>query len=637
MSKLPGKSVLLLLAFFMFPVFAQAQAASQAELSLLNLEAYPRITAYLDLRDAQGNFISGLQAQNLTISENDQTLPAVELNQLRPGGQFVVAISPGTSFAIRDEGGLTRYDHVSAALRGWIETHNPQDTDDLSLVTTEGTQVSHLASPTNWLEALDAFQPELETALPNLNPLSLAIDLASDVTPRVGMGQAVLFITPAPTADNDDTLQNLADRASMAGVQVHVWLVDSSAFFNNIGANALRDLAAQTGGQFFAFSGTETLPEVGAYLEPLRNVYQLAYDSTITTSGEHQVSVAVSGEGWQITSNALSFNLDILPPNPIFISPPQNIIRTLPDEVDNTATFFLPTQQTLDILIEFPDGFERELVRSALYVDDALVAVNTAPPFDSFTWFLEAYTEDGRHVLRVEVEDILGLTGVTIDTPVQITIQRPPQGLWVTLSKYGSVLAVSAVALAGGVLLLVMVLAGRIGPRSMAASTRKAFKDPVTQPVTPKLEPPTSPHPRRRLATLTSRLRRSPRQTTTQPLAYLARLSEADQPLSITAIPITSPEVIFGCDPSLATIILDHPSIDALHARLRQGKEPDDFTLSDNESVAGTWVNYAPVSTEGARLEQGDIIHIGRVGFRFTLRKPTRPRTPVIIVEEAQE
>jgi hypothetical protein len=48
-------------------------------------------------------------------------------------------------------------------------------------------------------------------------------------------------------------------------------------------------------------------------------------------------------------------------------------------------------------------------------------------------------------------------------------------------------------------------------------------------------------------------------------------------------------------------------------------------------SSAGTWINYTPVSGEGACLEHGDLIHIGRVGFRFSLQKSGRSRKTVIV------
>lgn len=44
--------------------------------------------------------------------------------------------------------------------------------------------------------------------------------------------------------------------------------------------------------------------------------------------------------------------------------------------------------------------------------------------------------------------------------------------------------------------------------------------------------------------------------------------------------------------------------------------------LLDNNSIAGTWVNYTPVSIEGSCLRHGDLIHFARVGFRFETDPP---------------
>jgi pSer/pThr/pTyr-binding forkhead associated (FHA) protein len=63
-------------------------------------------------------------------------------------------------------------------------------------------------------------------------------------------------------------------------------------------------------------------------------------------------------------------------------------------------------------------------------------------------------------------------------------------------------------------------------------------------------------------------------------------------------------------------------------------KEDGSFRLVDEGSVAGTWVNYSSVSSDGVTLEHGDLIHIGRVNFRFTQRDPLRQRKPVITKEE---
>jgi predicted component of type VI protein secretion system len=73
--------------------------------------------------------------------------------------------------------------------------------------------------------------------------------------------------------------------------------------------------------------------------------------------------------------------------------------------------------------------------------------------------------------------------------------------------------------------------------------------------------------------------------------------------------------------------------VEGLHARLIR-KEDGSFWLSDQGSVAGTWINYCPVPTEGAPVEHGDLLNIGRIGFRFTQREPHHPRKPVVVLLE---
>ena len=52
--------------------------------------------------------------------------------------------------------------------------------------------------------------------------------------------------------------------------------------------------------------------------------------------------------------------------------------------------------------------------------------------------------------------------------------------------------------------------------------------------------------------------------------------------------------------------------------RLQDGQ----FLIADQKTVAGTWVNYAPINNiEGCQLEDGDLVHLGKFGFRFMLNK----------------
>jgi hypothetical protein len=124
--------------------------------------------------------------------------------------------------------------------------------------------------------------------------------------------------------------------------------------------------------------------------------------------------------------------------------------------------------------------------------------------------------------------------------------------------------------------------------------------------------------------------RRPQRQSTPAAFAFLTPLSESEsiaQPISLAA-----DDLSLGSSPAHVSIVLDDPSLEKLHARMR--READTYRVLDENSVAGTWVNYLPVSSKGVLLAHGDIVHIGRMKLRFTLRKPGHIRKPVIRQQE---
>jgi predicted component of type VI protein secretion system len=89
----------------------------------------------------------------------------------------------------------------------------------------------------------------------------------------------------------------------------------------------------------------------------------------------------------------------------------------------------------------------------------------------------------------------------------------------------------------------------------------------------------------------------------------------------------------FGTDPVQSMHVLDDPSIAPLHARIQQTGEGI-FTIFDQGSVAGTWVNYEAVTREGARLRHGDRIHFGQMQYRFDLSQPPAESEPKVIFQK---
>jgi hypothetical protein len=596
---------------------AQAQGSARLSLYALQTDTFPSISAELDVFDASGSFVSGLSRADITLLEDNLPRPVTSLEELQPGTEFALALDPGPFFAYRDINAVTRFDKIMKALMEWAATHPDSLGDDLSFLPTGGTPVTHLETTPAISDALAAYKPDLNTLVSSPQTLSAALDAVSEPNSQPGRKPVVLYITNLPAAGDIPQLQNLTKRAAASIIRVDVWIIASQAFFSTSGATALKDLAIQTGGQYFLFSGAEPLPGPDTYLAPLRHTYQLKYFSSLLTSGEHTLAVQVSLDGEPVTSADVPFELDIQPPNPILVAPPQQIVRTAPDARTTAVASFIPTQQTISIIIEFADKRTRPLVRTVLYVDGVKTAENTSAPFDRFTWDLKGYITSGQHTLTVEAEDNLGLSKVSLGVPVLVTIVRPRFGLLPWLSRNSLWVALGAILFAGGGLLVILTRS-RIKNRRKALTDRGARNDPLTQPI----------HPERRRREL-HLARKSPDNTSE---AYLVRLKDDGQPITAPAIPISTAEVIFGSDPIQATYILDDPSVSPLHARLKE--KHGEYILSDEKSVAGTWINYEQL-TGPQILKHGDVIHFGRLSYRFMLRNP--PELPTPLVSPAKE
>ncbi len=624
----------LILIFLLLPLPANAQNAASAKLSSPMLEAFPRITAYLSVRNSQGQFVRGLQASDLRVIEDERALYPTELDELRSGAQLVLAISPGQTFTVRNSQGTSRFNAIINHLDAWADTRMGSTIDDLSVITPGGVESSHIDNPARWLAALQASGVETENATPDLSVLSRAVEVAGDPAARPGMGRAVLLVCAPFEGELEVPIQNIATLASQMDTRIFIWLIAPPAAPVNAATQQLLSLADLTGGQSFTFSGEESLPDLETYLEPLRSIYQLTYTSKMKSGASHQVQIEIDTSEGTIGSNIQLFNLDIQPPNPMFVSPPLEIKRVPAPEpvssgVEETAANYMPDSQSLQILVDFPDGLTRPIERTSLYVNGELVAENTQPPFDQFTWEFTDLPPSGSHSLRVEAQDSLGLTGNSIETIIQVNSQRPTINIWSLLTRNAPTITVLIVLMAGAVLLLVLILGGRITPGALRIRQRiRRYSDPVTQPVIANkdAEP-------KRLPGWANRLQWPTRRVKPQVFAYLQLISDDSETTKTKPIPISTDEITIGKDPILATLVLDDLSVEGLHARLMR-QDDHNFWLVDEGSVAGTWINYTPISPEGAALQHGDLIHFGRVGFRYTLRKPTQIRKPVIIISE---
>jgi len=633
------KSLLLLLCLGLFLSVVPAAQAQQpaATVTLYNADAtaFPAVSAFVDVFDAQRIFASGLKPEAVTVAENGQPLPADSLIEMAIPLQMVVAVNQGPGLDARNATGISRFSRVSQVIAQWAQSRPSDLPDDLSLVSQAGPVINHAAAA-DFSVGLNGFQPDMRAAVPNLQSLATALDVVGAQTQRLGMKRAVFFITPQMQDANLAALiEPLMQRAIEENVRIFVWYVDANTTFTNTSAAIFNNLAIQTGGSMFQYSGEERFPDPEVYFSGLRRVYLLNYTSRVTTSGEQAVTVQVNLPGGPVTSTGQRFSLNIQPPNPFPVAPALQVTRQAPADDPFNTELLLPETQEIEIIVEFPDGHPRTLTRTTLYVDGVVMDENTAEPFNKFTWDLKAYTSSNEHQIVVEAVDELGLSKSSMSVPVTVTVVKPPSGPAALLAKYRTPITFGSILLAGLVLFFILI-SGRFNLPTLrrAREARRAKHDPLTQPVQARDDAPVTKKTRRPL--IQFRKTESVAGSVVDAPAALIRVSVEGQFAAIPPIPMNGKEVILGTDPTQCTIILDNPSVSSVHARIRI-TDDGGYLLQDNNSIGGTWVNYEPVKRDGCRLMHGDMVNFGQLAYRFMLKTPPPVSPPKITLQNADE
>jgi len=619
-------------------VHAQQASLASATVYSVDYSTFPTSSALVDVFNAQGIFASGLSPEAVTVIEDGQLIPVDSLIELAVPLQLVVAVNQGLPLDARDSTGLSRFQRVSQVLMQWAQSRPPDLPDDFSLVSQAGPIINH-ATATQFVEGLNSFQPDLRAATPNLQSLAIALDTVSAQTPRLGMKRTILLITPHMEDPNLAAVMDpLLKRAVEGGIRIFIWFVDFDSAFNTTSAAVFNALAIQTGGSMFNFSGVERFPDPEVYFSPLRRIYTMTYTSRLTTAGEHALAIQADLFSGQITSNELKFTVDIQPPNPIPVTPSLQITRQAPPDDPFNTEILLPAEQQIEIIIEFPDQHKRPLTRTTLYVDGQVMDENTVEPFDVFTWDLTSYTLSGEHQVIVEAVDVVGLSKKSMAIPITVTVIQAPRGPAALLAKYRTPITIGAVLVAGMALMFIL-LSGRLRIPSIRALqvARQAEADPLTQSVQAVTK---SPAPiavaKKKKPRAQSRKAAAGAKPKVEAIASFIRLTADGQPATVAPIDLNHKEIIFGTDPIQCNQILSDASISSVHARLRQ-TEDGGYLLQDNNSIAGTWVNYEAVPREGHRLSHGDMVHFGQLTFRFTLRTPPEVKKPTITVQTTEE
>ena len=328
-----------------------------------------------------------------------------------------------------------------------------------------------------------------------------------------------------------------------------------------------------------------------------------------------------------LESDHYDLRLAIRPPNLILLDPVLSIERTWQNNGDNQKDLSLfPNSETINFITEFPDGFPRDLVQAQLLVNGEVVKEFKTPPFTQFVWDISEIDASQDVEISITVQDELGLVGQSEPALVQVTVAEPPLSFWQSIIHFQLSterwIILASVLTTGAVLVVAVALAGRRrNDWRERSAAREKRTDPLTQPVPIRQEIPRSSP---------VKYDNYPKTSGQVVSAWLVPLNEHFEVIRSKAIPLNQPELIIGRDEKKAGLVIPSAAMAGVHARLKN-KNNGEFWLADNGSEAGTWVNFTPVSTQGMRLQHGDLIHFARNAYRFELINPPEDREPQLI------
>jgi hypothetical protein len=546
-----------------------------------------------------------LAATDLSLKEDGAPARDVMIAGEQTGLRLVVVIDPGLDMLYAMPDGETRIDRLRRTMVDWLGGWPPSGSDDLTLITPEGTPVSHTSDQDLFLSGLNAYRPQIPAPRTLEGMLVDALGAASDPMPKPGMRAFLLVFSASKLSQAASIGQGLCARAAELHAPLYgIWSARTEPSATP-DMDALATLTSACGGYSVALENSTGAATMLAMIATQRTQYRLDYRSLAASSGQHILAVAVKGAGFAAESPSLTFSLDVQPPALAWLDFPDRLVRE-GSGVSQPVEEYLPNAVDLKAEVTFPDGHPRRIVSMQLFADNQLAAECTQSPCDGVRWDVRNYSRSGAVSLRLAVRDELGLEGQTTERKVDMQIRRPSLGE-VFRARYLMPLSIIlAVAAAGGVL-----LAGIANlHRARAARDAGGLLFPPVRPASPRRWTGW-----KGLWENTLGQRRSS-EGERETYAILEPLAPGGQALAVSA-----DDALVGRDARAAVRILDDPSVAPQHARIARMGDGGTWVF-DLGSTAGSWINFEEVPPEGAPLRDGDRLNFGRTIFRVRLKPP---------------
>jgi len=540
-------------------------------------------TIQLDFKGQNLSANLPVSSSRFTVIENDERITPDSLETSYAGIHFSLVINPEYSLTLSGISGQQYYAEMIRAVKTIGPDRDHPEANRYSLHINPNLDTSEITSFNAWVNEIDAYQENQRSLVSSLDSLSLAITALENTDS--GLDTVLLYITPYIHPSILPGFFSLVERAAAIQIPMHVWIVMDRGMLGTAYETNLRDALQTTGGSLSTFTGQEELPDPKAYLEGKGNRYSLTYRSQLRQSGKVDIGIEVEmSDGVVLRSDTSTIDLQVEPARLTFINPPEKL-----ELLQNADGSLSPGSLPVETLLEFPDRYPRGIVGSSLFVNGKEVQTNTAAPYGSFVIDLHDFIEAEELRLEVRLVDELGLQARSSSQTIQLDIFQPANpykdawyaNYWLWLGLLG---------LAGLIAFLIFRKPTKKEPIEKSATERKEEKGEQAL-AAPTFVP---------IKSYGSLIKLDPDQTPSAEKPHL----------------LVHEVTLIGRDATKANLVLDHPSLEPLHAEIHFFSDGR-IRITDFNSTSGTYVNFEPVTTNGKNLQHADLIHFGSLFFRF--------------------
>lgn len=476
---------------------ARSQAvASTLRIVKIDSSAFPEVKVQILVLGPGGIESAAPTKESLSVSENNVSVE-YEIEKQEVGAEIGFVLDAGMGLY---SGGATGATHLQEMKDAVIElTQDPMlltGKDVFYVIAQEPGGPQVLVNPetpaTKIPNILGQYNPTTtyQYALPLEGVSSLLDGFANEASAGAGRAQAIVVFSGELTVDKKFPMASVVNKAKLMGVPVHTVQVR----FAMVKQESLKDLAEQTGGRFFYYTaeGTPSIAGLKPLLTGLRTQYALTYRSPNSESGTRVVAV-----GLHFGQN----EKPAMAQYEVTVEPPVAVIRSPGDEQTISPQAYVPTEDpkatpvtgiVITATVSWPDSHPRKIVRATLLVNSEPQSVLNEPSEElTFIWNPPEETASGPATLQIQIEDELGLVGLSDQIVVRIEAASPdviPFDL-----SLNTILAILAFLLAATAVVLVVVFRKQVaGTAQQAVGAATEFIQEVGETLRFKSKPGSS-------------------------------------------------------------------------------------------------------------------------------------------------